>query len=91
MLHGHIWEEEPYTLNSTRIGANPLSEWKGVYYGVGAQSHFDFLPKNGAGGKFRIRGDYLYRTFNSFGFDGGLWGIFRVQSVTLPTQVRDNQ
>jgi hypothetical protein len=91
MLHGHIWEEEPYTQNSTRIGANPLSEWKGVNYGVGAQSHFDFLPKNGAGGKFRVRGDYLYRSFNSFGFDGGLWGIFRVQNVALPTQVRDNQ
>ncbi|HEY0174044.1 MAG TPA: hypothetical protein VGB98_23710 [Pyrinomonadaceae bacterium] len=91
MLHGHIWEEEPYTQSSTRIGANPLSEWKGVYYGVGAQSHFDFLPKNGAGGKFRITGDYLYRSFNSFGFDGGLWGVFRVKNVALPTQVRDTQ
>ncbi len=91
MLHGHIWEEEPYTLNSTRLGSNPLSEWKGANYGIGAQSHFDFLPKNGAGGKFRISGDYLYRTFNSFGFDGGIWGIFRVKNVALPTQVKDNQ
>jgi hypothetical protein len=91
MLHGHIWEEEPYINNSTAIGARPMSEWKGVYYGVGAQSHFDFLPKNGAGGKYRVQGDYLYRTFNSFGFDGGLWGIFRVKNEPLPTQVRDNQ
>ncbi|MET0649895.1 MAG: hypothetical protein ABW208_25075, partial [Pyrinomonadaceae bacterium] len=91
MLHGHIWEEEPYTLSSTRIGSNPLSEWKGVYYGVGAQSHFDFLPKNGAGGKFKVTGDYLFRSFNSFGFDGGLWGIFRVKNVALPVQVKDNQ
>jgi manganese oxidase len=91
MLHGHIWEEEPYLANSTVIGARPISEWKGVYYGVGAQSHFDFLPKNGAGGKFRVQGDYLYRTFNSFGFDGGLWGIFRVKNEPLPTQVKDNQ
>jgi hypothetical protein len=33
---------------------------------------------NGAGGKFKIPGDYLFRTQQSFQFDGGLWGIFRV-------------
>jgi hypothetical protein len=37
------------------------------------------LLENGAGGKFRVSGDYLYRSFHSFGFDGGLWSIFRVQ------------
>jgi hypothetical protein len=77
-VHGHIWEEEPYTNGSTALGSNPLSEWKGAQYGVGPGSHFDFLLKHGAGGAFHVPGDYLYRTFQSFQFDGGVWGIFRV-------------
>ncbi|HEV3468317.1 MAG TPA: hypothetical protein VG148_03280 [Pyrinomonadaceae bacterium] len=78
MLHGHIWEEEPYTGGSTVIGTNARSNWQGSQYGVGPGSHFDFLLKNGAGGKFGITGDYLYRTFMSSQFSGGIWGIFRV-------------
>jgi hypothetical protein len=77
-LHGHIWEEEPYMFNSTVIGTNPFSEWKGMQFGIGAGSHFDILPKYGAGGRFAVTGDYLYRTQMSFQFDGGMWGIFRV-------------
>ncbi|MDQ3803543.1 MAG: LpqB family beta-propeller domain-containing protein [Acidobacteriota bacterium] len=78
-LHGHIWEELPYIANSTRLGHNPFSEWKGSQFGIGAGSHFDVLLKHGAGGRFLIRGDYLYRNQTSFLFDGGMWGIFRVQ------------
>jgi hypothetical protein len=78
-LHGHIWEELPYTDNSTRLGHNPFSEWKGTQFGIGAGSHFDVLLKNGAGGRFHVPGDYLYRNQSSFLFDGGMWGIFRVQ------------
>jgi hypothetical protein len=107
-LHGHVWEEEPYTTTSTPqggaysgftiIGApvlgstviadqplspnvllnNPFSEWEGSQMGVGPSSHFDILPVNGAGGNFRVPGDYLYRTHQNFQFDRGLWGIFRV-------------
>ena len=77
-LHGHIWEQEPYMFNSTVIGTNPFSEWKGMQFGIGAGSHFDILPKYGAGGRFAVTGDYLYRTQTSFQFDGGMWGIFRV-------------
>jgi hypothetical protein len=79
LLHGHIWEEEPYEANSTRLGSNPLSEWKGTQGGHGPSNHFDVLLKNGAGGIFRVTGDYLFRDHGSFGFDGGMWGIFRVQ------------
>ena len=77
-VHGHIWEEEPYTASSTIIGSNPLSQWQGSQYGVGPGSHFDVLLKNGAGGRFGVTGDYLFRDQGSFAFDGGLWGIFRV-------------
>jgi manganese oxidase len=77
-IHGHIWEQEPYINHSRSLGSNPLSEWKGSTFGIGPSSHFDVLLKNGAGGRFLIPGDYLYHTLQSFQFDGGLWGIFRV-------------
>ena len=77
-LHGHFWQEEPYTNNSTVIGNNPLSEIKGSQYGIGPSSHYEVIPVNGAGGGRRVTGDYLYRTQVSIMFDGGIWGIFRV-------------
>jgi manganese oxidase len=78
-LHGHFWQDEPYTNNSKSIGDNPLSEFKGAVYGIGPSSHYEVIPVNGAGGARRITGDYLYRTQESFMFDGGIWGIFRVR------------
>jgi hypothetical protein len=78
-LHGHFWQEEPYTNNSKAIGNNPLSEFKGALYGIGPSSHYEVIPVNGAGGARRVSGDYLYRTQESFMFDGGIWGIFRVK------------
>lgn len=80
VLHGHVWREEPYLNASKTIGANPLSEWSGAQFGVGPTFHFDAVLRNGAGGRFRVPGDYLYRTFQSFQFHNGLWGIFRVFS-----------
>ena len=107
-IHGHVWEEEPYTTTATFQGGaysgvtimgtpvvgstviadqplstnvlvkNPFSEWEGSQMGVGPSSHFDILPVNGAGGYFKVTGDYLFRTHQSFEFDRGLWGILRV-------------
>ncbi len=88
VIHGHVWREEPYTNASKTIGANALSEWTGAAFGVGPSYHEDAVLRNGAGGRFKITGDYLYRTFQSFQFDNGLWGIFRVvptASATDPT------
>jgi hypothetical protein len=81
-LHGHIWEEEPWNSTGTAQAANPISEWKGAQFGIGATFHDNFLLKNGAGGKGLVVGDYLYRTFQSVQFDNGLWGIFRVTGLT---------
>jgi manganese oxidase len=78
-LHGHFWQDEPFTNNSKSIGDNPLSEFKGTVYGIGPSSHYEVIPVNGAGGGRRVPGDYLYRTQESFMFDGGIWGIFRVK------------
>ncbi|HSM86919.1 MAG TPA: multicopper oxidase domain-containing protein [Candidatus Limnocylindrales bacterium] len=114
-IHGHVWEEEPYTtpvaftgatyngatvlgtpvLGSTIIADQPVStsdfvnnrfsEWEGAQMGVGPGSHFDIIPSGGAGGTFKITGDYLYRTHQSFQFDKGVWGILRVQAATKTT------
>jgi len=108
-LHGHVWEEEPYTtpvaftgatysgrtvlgtpvLGSTIIADQPtsnsdfvnnrFSEWEGAQMGVGPSSHFDIIPSGGAGGPFKVTGDFLYRTHQSGQFDKGVWGILRVQ------------
>jgi hypothetical protein len=107
-LHGHVWQEEPYTTTAVPQGGavsgvsiigtpvvgstviadqpfstnvlmnNPFSEWEGSQMGVGPSSHFDVLPVNGAGGNFKVTGDYLYRTHQYFQFDRGLWGLLRV-------------
>jgi len=79
MVHGHIWQEMPYQTGtkSTVIGFKDDSPWHGSQYGHGPSNHFDVVI-NGAGGRFNVTGDYLYRTFQSFQFDGGIWGLFRV-------------
>jgi hypothetical protein len=77
-LHGHIWEELPYVADSQALGSNPESEWKGARGGHGPSNHFDVLIKNGAGGRFSVAGDYLYRDYAAWLLDGGIWGLFRV-------------
>ncbi|HEV2802771.1 MAG TPA: hypothetical protein VGW12_20030 [Pyrinomonadaceae bacterium] len=79
MVHGHIWQEMPYQTGSksTVIGFKQDSPWHGSQFGHGPSNHFDVVLNN-AGGRFGVTGDYLYRTFQSFQFDGGIWGLFRV-------------
>jgi hypothetical protein len=77
-MHGHVWQEEPYIKDSTLLGSRLESEYHGWIMGVGPSAHFNILLRNGAGGAFGVTGDYLYRTFQSNQFDGGMWGIFRV-------------
>jgi hypothetical protein len=84
-LHGHAWEELPYVNGSRSLGANSLSEVKGARDGHGPSNHHDIIPKNGAGGKFKIPGDYLYRDQASFLFDGGIWGLLRVKTPGTTT------
>jgi hypothetical protein len=81
-IHGHTWQENPYLRDAAGmqlIGNNPLTQWVGSQPGIGPSSHFDLVLQNGAGGRFKVPGDYLYRDQQSFMFDGGLWGIFRVR------------
>ena len=90
VLHGHLWDEEPWSANGLSQVNNAKSERRGAEYGIGPTSHHNFLLRNGAGGAFGVTGDYLYRTFQSFMFDGGIWGIFRVKpGLVGPEEVTD--
>ena len=78
VLHGHVWQRQPYLNNSTVLGDNPVSFLRGAQEGHGPSNHFDVIPNHGAGGEFSIKGDYLYRDNASFMLDAGIWGLFRV-------------
>ena len=83
-LHGHLWQREPYNGNPiiggpTAIANNPTSQKIGSQEGLGPSSHYDIVLEHGAGGAFRVRGDYLYRMGDGFKNLDGQWGIFRVQ------------
>ena len=75
-IMGHNWQYHPWTANSTVLGFNPFTFDTGVYGGIGPSRHLNILTN--AGGAFRVTGDYLYRSQESFSFAGGMWGIFRV-------------
>ena len=88
-LTGHVWQEEPYTDASTKIGYNPTSESVGTLTGYGAASAYDVVLDNTpgttpSGGRFGVPGDYLYRAWTANIFQGGAWGIFRVAPWTVP-------
>jgi hypothetical protein len=82
-LTGHVWQEEPYTDASTRIGHNPMSQSGGTLTGLGPTSAYDVVlaatpGSTPAGGRFGVAGDYLYRAWTANIFQAGAWGIFRV-------------
>ncbi len=58
-----------------------LSEWQGFRLGHGPSNHFEVLLES-AGGRNKVPGDYLYRSFPSMHFLLGPWGIFRVEDAT---------
>jgi hypothetical protein len=83
-LHGHNWQEEPYTDDSHVIGTNPKSQSTGSRDAFGPNASFDIvLP--GAGGVFAVPGDYLLRTFIATDFQFGMWGLLRVGAAANAT------
>ncbi|HEX8068818.1 MAG TPA: hypothetical protein VF546_02625 [Pyrinomonadaceae bacterium] len=85
-IHGHVWQEEPYlsllaphgiVVPSVRLGNNRYSQWQGARDGFGPGNHFDILIDS-AGGRNKVFGDYLYKSFPSGEATAGVWGIFRV-------------
>ncbi|MCB1054006.1 MAG: hypothetical protein KDD11_00660, partial [Acidobacteria bacterium] len=78
-VHGHVWEQTPYIDDSHEIGDNPTSPWVGARYGHGPSNHFDAVLKHGAGGAYRVTGDYLYGDYVPWYLVNGMWGILRVE------------
>ncbi|MCH9650520.1 MAG: copper oxidase [Deltaproteobacteria bacterium] len=78
-VHGHVWEFNPYTANSTQIGDNPTSERVGARFGHGPTNHFDAVINRGAGGPTPVKGDYLYGDYVPWYLVNGMWGVFRVE------------
>jgi hypothetical protein len=80
-LHGHVWQEEPYTDNSRQIGYNDKSQWFGFRDQIGPLNSFD-LVINSAGGDNKVPGDYIYNSMLNLSFQGGIWGIMTVTDAT---------
>ena len=76
-LSGHPWQEEPFRSNSREIGENGASQWFGGRDSFGANDQTNILMKS-AGGRNKVTGDYLYRSFIGEEFTFGLWGVMRV-------------
>jgi manganese oxidase len=77
-LHGHIWQEEPYSKGSLKIVENnQFSQWTGSRDTFGPNASFDIVLKS-AGGSNAVKGDYLFRTFIGAEFMNGMWGLLRV-------------
>lgn len=83
-LHGHVWQELPWTKDSTEIGDNPLSQWIGARPSFVPNSSFEVVLSS-AGGEAAAPGDYLYRTFVGTDFLNGMWGIMRVNPAVYVT------
>jgi hypothetical protein len=83
-LHGHNWQEEPYTNDSQVIGPNPKSQSTGSRDTFGPNASFDIVLPS-AGGSFAVPGDYLLRTFIATDFQFGMWGLLRVGDAANAT------
>ncbi len=77
-LTGHVWQEEPFNASSTVLGVKSTSNWEGSHPGTGPSVKLDVLLDS-AGGPWGIEGEHLYRTYVSWAFDNGLWGLFYVR------------
>ncbi len=75
-IHGHSWEQEPYTNDGMRIGHNPDSQQMGTQV-ISPNDKLD-LVVDSAGGAFAQPGDYLYHAFMSQQL--GMWGVMRVSN-----------
>ena len=76
-LHGHSWQEEPYTNNSTVLGDNVKSQQFGFRDQLGPLNSFDLLIDS-AGGVNKVTGDYFYNDMVNLGYEGGVWGVMTV-------------
>jgi hypothetical protein len=83
-VQGHLWPERPFNGDSSTLQQQVVSEYQGARHGVGPSCHYDALLINGAGGKFHVQGEYLYRDYVAWGTSNGIWGLFNVETGSTP-------
>ncbi|MBE7249667.1 MAG: hypothetical protein INR63_32440, partial [Actinomycetospora chiangmaiensis] len=77
-LSGHAWNPYPWSEGSHRMTAGSGSSARqGVFNSFGPMMGTTLLVQ--AGGAARQPMDYLFRSQASFLFDGGTWGLLRVE------------
>jgi hypothetical protein len=77
-LHGHRWNPYPWSADGRRFEAHPGTQIEqGSYNGFGPMMGISLEVT--AGGAEQVAMDYLFHSQASFLWDGGLWGIFRVE------------
>ncbi|WP_158542506.1 copper oxidase [Lujinxingia litoralis] len=62
------------------LGANESTFYTGSDGGLAAGKASNLIPLHGAGGPFKVRGDFLLFDQASIHFYGGTWGLMRVGS-----------
>lgn len=83
-LSGHAWNPYPWSRDSHRFdAAQGSSVRQGVFNSFGPMMGVSLQVK--AGGAAQQPMDYLFRSQASFLFDGGLWGLLRVQADAAQT------
>jgi hypothetical protein len=96
-LHGHVWQELPYTgtgVNASAfIGDNRNSQYLGARDNFGTNMSYEInLPSAGGGDLSKnvwpVAGDYIWRTTPANFLELGLWGIMRVTEKSGSDAVR---
>lgn len=84
-VSGHPWNPYPWKDGSRVMDSSAGSSIRqGVYNGFGPM--MGITLELVAGGQSRAALDYLFRSQASFLFDGGLWGILRVEAPAKTAQ-----
>lgn len=83
-MHGALWPSLVHAEGSasTVIGERPRGPYIGNQGGIAAGTSWNMIPLHGAGGPFRVPGDYLLRDQVSLFSYGGIWTVMRVQPGT---------
>ncbi len=76
-VYGHAWNPYPWDQDSTRITTKRGWAEEGTHNAFGPMMSGNYVFN--AGGGSAVAMDYLYRSQASFIFDGGIWGLLRVQ------------